>query len=1295
MHRTFALSAGVFGLSTALILDSVIKGGVLLTLAAIAAWILRRDSAANRYFAWLVAVVATLLIPFLSLLLPEWRVLPNWISLRPAAQHSPASSNTAIANANPSPAESGIPTPVYSEFDTAPQIIGAAEIEPGRELPPEVNQTQLAAPSESSTSTWPKFIPIVWAAGFSLLLTRLWVAHRRLRKMESQSIQVGCTRNPEPSGEDQLLIAMKQAAAQLGIRGPAMARHPVRLLLHPEASMPLVWGVVRPRLLLPAAARQWHHEKLRSVLLHELAHVKRRDPLAQLLIQLACALHWCNPLVWFAAWKLGIEREKACDDLVVENGIRPSAYARHLLDVIAGSAHQKSSPMGGLAMARKSSLERRLLALLSEQSNRRTVSLFMSAVAFVVALGILIPLSMVRGSDDEPPASQPANNSEDDMPPAADIQPAKESTRPKEIAAQNLLSKWKRYARTDGKIPGALVGHLAREVENFVKRYPKDPSAPKLAEILPKVDASHDWEQAELIAILDEITALSTAPVGWTDLPAEFDEMRNLKPGRPLPKELEGAAWGMPAENGLRAAWLFEPTADEYPLGAILPGRVLFHNSGNHAVLFATDTWHQYDRHQMQDADGKPIEIRFTRYTGITPTSRFILAPGEYCEVQGHGIAIGAGEYKEEFKQGRIGAIGVASQGQEVRFSSRIQLSDQGWSRADEPKEPSARWKKWIADRIADEGPTPKSAADREQIIRRAMRDLFGEDPSDEEIGHFVEDDGSNPLESLAARLQEKPALEPFTGDLPTGEVRFKVIAAAPKVDLETSLNWGEAVDGLRAALVVHPAPAPAARNNKPDLSLAIQNVSDAPLRLTDIDVAAETPTRTLFVKRDDVYLAGLGSNDPRIGNVTIAPKEMIFVRVFSEKILENDENSLGQSLIKDLSNDLRQSLIAKFQIESAPQDAWKGTLQTGDFREKNTADVQRPKHQIAQSLYDEFIKSARLNGDIPGGWMELLHTKVSEFIVNNTGDVAGDVYARNMRPLLSRFVPMRDWNPAEISTLLDEINQVTSVPIETTLELLKEQTMVDGTPLPADLESAPWGEPAENGLRLAWMFSPKKQEYRIGTTLNARVLVHNSGQQTVIFHAKTWQQVAHQANNPQGVEFTVHSTDWLTRGLLRSFRLKPGEFIELRAPGIAVGSEKETQAGEVRVGSWILVKPGDEVIVNSSAVGLFDTVLGMQPQDGSNVWLDFIKARLRRELPLPAGGAERKNFVMRASVDLFGAPPSDIDVAHFLADESPEALDALAERLAIRDGFSFFSGMLTSGPTKFKVLAAESNAEK
>ena len=77
MNRTILAVAGALSASSLLLVDSAVKGTALLVLAASAAMMLRRDSAATRHLVWLLAMVALLVVPVLSALLPEWRVLPE------------------------------------------------------------------------------------------------------------------------------------------------------------------------------------------------------------------------------------------------------------------------------------------------------------------------------------------------------------------------------------------------------------------------------------------------------------------------------------------------------------------------------------------------------------------------------------------------------------------------------------------------------------------------------------------------------------------------------------------------------------------------------------------------------------------------------------------------------------------------------------------------------------------------------------------------------------------------------------------------------------------------------------------------------------------------------------------------------------------------------------------------------------------------------------------------------------------------------------------------------------------
>ena len=88
MNRAFLPIAVVFSGSTLLLIDSTIKSAVLLAVAGLVALMLRRDSAATRHLVWLVAIVAMLVVPVLSAVLPQWRVLPTWAVIGDQPGHS-------------------------------------------------------------------------------------------------------------------------------------------------------------------------------------------------------------------------------------------------------------------------------------------------------------------------------------------------------------------------------------------------------------------------------------------------------------------------------------------------------------------------------------------------------------------------------------------------------------------------------------------------------------------------------------------------------------------------------------------------------------------------------------------------------------------------------------------------------------------------------------------------------------------------------------------------------------------------------------------------------------------------------------------------------------------------------------------------------------------------------------------------------------------------------------------------------------------------------------------------------
>src|SRR5262249_28341076 len=133
------------------------------------------------------------------------------------------------------------------------------------------------------------------------------------------------------------------------------------LLQSPDDVMPVTWGWWKPVILLPAEADEWSTERRRLVLLHELAHAKRWDCFTQMVARLACAFYWFNPLGGLAARRMCVEREGACDDLVLNRGCKASDYAAHLVEI---ARHFTRVPqLEAIAIARKSNLEGRIAAI--------------------------------------------------------------------------------------------------------------------------------------------------------------------------------------------------------------------------------------------------------------------------------------------------------------------------------------------------------------------------------------------------------------------------------------------------------------------------------------------------------------------------------------------------------------------------------------------------------------------------------------------------------------------------------------------------------------------------------------------------------------------------------------------------------------------------------------------------------------------------------------------------------------------------------------------------------------------
>jgi HEAT repeat protein/beta-lactamase regulating signal transducer with metallopeptidase domain len=372
--------------------DAVGKATIIFLTAGLASFLLRRRSAALRHMIWTLALAGVLVLPALSIALPRWQVNLFTIDSAPSSQLPASSFQLDSASSSQLPASSTFARPQERQ---APVM------------------TRQPLPRNRTSLSWPAIIFGVWMIGALLIVGRLLAGILAVQWMSRRTEQVS---------DAPWLDQAKSLAAELGVSSRIV------FLRSRGAAMPMAWGLLRPAVLMPSEADRWPADRLRIVLLHELAHVKRRDCLTHMLAQLSCALYWFNPLAWMAARHVRTERERACDDLVLAAGTRGPDYADQLIEIArVMRAGRFPAILAGasLAMAHRSELEGRLMAILDPSVPRAGLSrLRTSAATTIFALAVL-PLASVQpwkfAVAEEPPQA-PAAVAQ--MPAAADPLPA-------------------------------------------------------------------------------------------------------------------------------------------------------------------------------------------------------------------------------------------------------------------------------------------------------------------------------------------------------------------------------------------------------------------------------------------------------------------------------------------------------------------------------------------------------------------------------------------------------------------------------------------------------------------------------------------------------------------------------------------------------------------------------------------------------------------------------------------------------------------------------------------------------
>jgi beta-lactamase regulating signal transducer with metallopeptidase domain len=333
-----------------LLLAAMVDLSLILAIGLVAALLMRRRSAALRHGILAAAVVAGAAAPVLEVLLPPWPIPVGF---------------------------GAAPTEVTStlRFTT--------EAEP---LTVVGEPTAFAAPVPLS---WPAIAIIVWLSGALIGLIGLATGLVRLARITARCEPVRA--GPWRETADRLSAEMQLPH--------------VEILQSDNPSLLVTWGLLPPKIILPAGAADWSEPRRRIVLAHEMAHIARRDWLVHMCAETLRAFYWVNPLAWAVCRRLRQESEYACDDAVLSGGVDATDYASHLLAVARQAIGGRSAWVSAPAIAHPSTLERRIAAMLTEKRNREPLTRRASIAAVTAIVAVALPITALAVSSASTPVA--------------------------------------------------------------------------------------------------------------------------------------------------------------------------------------------------------------------------------------------------------------------------------------------------------------------------------------------------------------------------------------------------------------------------------------------------------------------------------------------------------------------------------------------------------------------------------------------------------------------------------------------------------------------------------------------------------------------------------------------------------------------------------------------------------------------------------------------------------------------------------------------------------------------------
>jgi beta-lactamase regulating signal transducer with metallopeptidase domain len=350
-----------------LVSEYLIKSTLVLSFALALAYLCRKQPASLRHFILSISLIGLLILPILSTVHSGWEtgLIPSWTN------------NTKALSA------SGISV-VEQTAETKAFEVNDSPINSQSYKSTNAHQSTLHGAMNSSLWDILRYSPvIIWLFGTLLILMRQIFGLYGAYKLTKEADDL------KSSFWHHLLIRFLEAVS---------VKKKVDLYQHKKVKIPLTWGWLKPVVIMPNGSNSWTTEQRESALYHELSHVKRRDFLVMMLARISLGLYWFNPLSWLVYKLMSKEQEKACDEMVLKTGIKPSAYAANLLSIRRSIKLPWNPPAAVLGAMGRSQLNDRLLTILKQKFRLKEVKMRTKIFFSVLVILTITLLGMARPS---------------------------------------------------------------------------------------------------------------------------------------------------------------------------------------------------------------------------------------------------------------------------------------------------------------------------------------------------------------------------------------------------------------------------------------------------------------------------------------------------------------------------------------------------------------------------------------------------------------------------------------------------------------------------------------------------------------------------------------------------------------------------------------------------------------------------------------------------------------------------------------------------------------------------------